>query len=93
MQKLAGLYLPILLKQQVLSSSFPSFLFLMRLNKGYINVHSRPHQNIWLTIWAKIFSTGKLLPSYNHKVCMINHMDVDRENVIIAHDHGLLLGS
>ena len=65
----------------------------MKLNKGYINVRSRPHQKqdyIWLTIWAKIFSTGKLLPSYNHKVCMINHMHVDRENVIIAHNHAPL---
>ena len=33
-----------LLKQQVLSLSFPSSLFLMKLNKGYINVCSRPHQ-------------------------------------------------
>ena len=28
--------------------------------------------------------------SYNHKVRMINHVDVDRENVIVAHDHAPL---
>ena len=76
-----GLYLPTCWNSRCCLYRFPLFLFLMKLNKGYINVRSRPHQKqdyIWLTIWAKIFSTGKLLPFYNHshKVCMINHMHV-----------------
>ena len=92
MQRLAGLYLPIL--AETAGAIFIFSLFsLSNEAEQRLYVRSRPHQKqdyIWLTIWAKIFSTGKLLPSYNHKVCMINHMDVDRENVIIAHDHAPL---